>query len=622
MTSITTLSKIPEIIFIILEYLPRPAVLSLLQTCKSLYPICYAHLWSTISLVERDPNRSSHDDRWADKLQSLANLIKTKGVDALGFRHTRVLELGPAVLAVECDPGQIGSQRPRYSEKGAEFILLLCDIINGNKLNLQETRIELYRNIRGASVYIKGRPRELIHSLKRYSETKSSKDLSIHLKTDVVQDIHILYNVKLITDLTLFVNSVLGYREGHHDENAVTCWSEAPLGSNIIELATLLAGLRNLKRFHWAGHRSTYSLSKMSDIVNHLAKLQAVFDKIDSLRELVLDIPFFHPSFFLTPPGRLRTLRIQYAATNEWWEKFSKCAMPSVENLEVYGSDDIYGPAEDIFDIGRHHYNPLGDVAICNLKRLNVSGYLLRVPPDLEDCLRRRNRGLSSDSLKRIAQHKADVAIPEYEQILRDQSYRFAEALSTKYSSKLINEPEKDHRQDYARDFSKSLIGFREIAGVSTSHGHPWETKRPTEPGSRWGPGPAQELAVTVRKKLSKALNNCVHHVETIYAERLMEGCSDISEEDFRRECLQLFTESSAFYETSGWQESRKRARRLGNFCGEEMRLRLGRSDPVVRDRFKEIFSKEEPDPSELLVELATEVLEGFKDPIWNPKAT
>ncbi|KAK6527109.1 hypothetical protein TWF281_010301 [Arthrobotrys megalospora] len=358
MASIITLSKTPEIIFLILNSLDRKDVLSLLQTCKALYPACYRQIWSDISFTDE-----------SQKLDIFANLVRSLGSDALGFCYTKTLAFGFPIFGlgwpwIDRDDQKISSDR-------ADVIPVLQKLLDDNAFDLRNVSVDIY-SIDTSNV-LSDLQQGLLLSLKKYSESKLSTELEAQVLANAVHYLPKLFHLQTITELNLEIYPDHLTRE--------SCWT-IPLDvkSNILELVNVLANIPNLKVFSWSHEDPQPPNEPIEEISEELEKLQTVFTNMRKLRNLQLQSELFHSSFFLVPPDSVKTLYISRRRENIWWQKFSRCPMPSVEELYVYGTL----PRDPNYQF------EIGEVAIRGLKEFHLDRF--QVPLDLRECIARGNR--------------------------------------------------------------------------------------------------------------------------------------------------------------------------------------------------------------------------------------
>lgn len=110
MTSLADLSARPEILYLILGYLPTVDLFRLLRTCKALYPTCYRELWSTLVFDgSRYTPNSLRQNRRVARPDVLVKLVKTNSVEGLGFKYTKHLVIGEELLKQGRSRSSMGS---------------------------------------------------------------------------------------------------------------------------------------------------------------------------------------------------------------------------------------------------------------------------------------------------------------------------------------------------------------------------------------------------------------------------------------------------------------------------------------------------------------------------------
>ncbi|KAK6528065.1 hypothetical protein TWF281_009323 [Arthrobotrys megalospora] len=490
------LIKTPEILLLILEELPDDDLLSLLQTCKALSPICKNALWSTLEFHWCGESMN-------ERTKGLANLVNTKGVDATGLKYTRTLRLGYHIFNWEWDyPREGGRTRVRPA---ADIISVLADLLDGNKVDFQRVEVNMSHIHSRARGYENGPvltddEERLFCSLKKYSESRVSK-FSIRVSTSVVSLVPKYFNLDDIAELEI---SIPYSSERDRD---IRPWADEPMSSNILELADLLTSIPNLKLFSWKADyfSPNRTLPELSD---SLAKLQTVFTNMRSLREFQLHDCLFHPEFFLVPPDSVTRLWLG-TLSREWWAQFAECPLPSVRVITAKGWPD---PHKD------YHYM-IGDVAIRGLQELYTTGY--NIPADLETCMLRRNKGLTRRSVGVISKERATRLMRDIHQNFCQQAKYAAVAAASKYTPKLFECSDipcyySNSKENYMhqREFGKQYAEIVHDAFFKDTDLSIWSTAETR----------ARDLGSTAKKELEGAIYGIVKRNQAEYLARVAEG--------------------------------------------------------------------------------------------------
>ncbi|KAK6527365.1 hypothetical protein TWF281_010545 [Arthrobotrys megalospora] len=440
MASLIKLSKVPEVLFIILKYLKHRELFKLLLTCKALYPACYLQLWSSMDVC------GVHAAR-------LIKLIEERGADTLGFTHTKFFRLP---LSDWCKPlaGLLtsGSLNPRT----VELEMQAGDMNSTNHYSLEETAN--------------------LSELMKYSKTKSSKDLSIHLKAEIVRDIPQILDLDKITRYQLHI----WYHEPGYGRKS---WStdDYSTAAHIKELTELLSQLVNLKYFSWKTQIYKYNQFEISDDgeeSRELQKLQTAFTNMQHLKTLILKSFLFHPSFFLTPPKSTKILKLEGEQSPSWWRKFAACPFIGVENLSVKSPQYSYFQETQMkyfvrTEEARQNINELmlKDVAITSLSCFSADEHkeherphVRALPVDLEECIFQKNGRLGKGFRRRAAYNHAAMLLGSSTQRITRSLDDFGEVFRIlSFSGKIVEEDASaGNVYKVTKDIIQALPGGRE----------------------------------------------------------------------------------------------------------------------------------------------------------------
>ncbi|KAK6528307.1 hypothetical protein TWF281_009551 [Arthrobotrys megalospora] len=426
-----------ELVSLILTHLTLRDTLSLLQTCKSLYPPSLHHLYSTLHLCDRIPKRYrgppcppfTHNPLRAvgnDGCRALARTInefEKRGEVMPGFGFIRGLVLEPEVFARSTACMRDGLLRVLGDriEEGGVAVRWVKVSVWGSYLETSDdppTGIERFLGI-----------------LKRYSEGKKPDEFSIILDTNFISSISQYYKPKsslfdLIDlekvtslDLQVFLH------DGDEDEDGFTISSDedddedgqddagvarltdedilldtiaGKQATDIIALLTKTVNLRTLK-LATDNEERVYCPPPIERMASILNKLQDAFFGLKQLEWLYLHGEIFHPSFFITPPPNVTTLKIKCVVSVAWWRRFANAELKGVKELIIYNTaseliswmgeqdkDDYEIVHDDEF--GLPYYSTpkefdLGSVKVEGLREFWLQGGFR--PRDLGECIAR-----------------------------------------------------------------------------------------------------------------------------------------------------------------------------------------------------------------------------------------
>ncbi|KAK6527267.1 hypothetical protein TWF281_010455 [Arthrobotrys megalospora] len=383
MASLVTLSSSPEILFDILTYLSHNDVFSVLQTCKSLFPVCHRHLWSVL-IFQRDgyPWYPSHD-LYASKTRydRILELLQRPGADIPGLAFTKVLWLGDVIF---------GEQ---HFHRAKSLGRLIGGLLERDELDLRCAIVSFpahrFKQDRTPDIF------ELLLDLKRYSERKStgnfnSRRFSIKLQADTINSLPKYLCLELVTDFVLRVQ---------YDNISNFLGFYGTVDDRIAGFISVLNQMPNLEIFTWKVLNDHLMIDRaLSTSETALTNLQAAFGNLHCLRRLDLDGYMFHPHFFLIPPESVKTLIIRGTLRPEWWQKFVSCPLSNVRSLRFATPSIDWLPPRDA---NRLLVFAIEDVAVTELEEFwtNDMGFL---PKGLKACIRRRNAKLRYGDLETL----------------------------------------------------------------------------------------------------------------------------------------------------------------------------------------------------------------------------
>ncbi|RVD82329.1 uncharacterized protein DFL_006757 [Arthrobotrys flagrans] len=435
--AITTLPS--ELVSLILIQLSLRDTLSLLQTCKSLYPPSLHHLYSTLHLCDRIPGKYrgppcppfTHNPLRAvgnDGCRALARTInefEKRGEVMPGVGFIRGLVLEPEVFARSTACMRDGLLRvlgDRIEEGGVAVRWVKVSVWGSYLETLDDppTGIERFLGI-----------------LKRYSEGKKADEFSIILDTNFISSISQwfkpkcsifdLIDLEKVTslDLQIFLHDdeyeddfrmSSSEDEGDIKEDAddeevyEDRILETIAGKQATDLTALLTRTVNLRSLKLATDNEDrqYNPPPIERMASVLNNLQTAFLGLKQLEWLYLRGEMFHPSWFITPPQNVKTLKIKCVVSVAWWRRFANAELKGVKDLIIYNSkaemdswmsetdkDDYYmEPDDDEFGMA-YATTPkefdLGSVKVEGLREFWLQGGFR--PQDLGECIAKAAKG-------------------------------------------------------------------------------------------------------------------------------------------------------------------------------------------------------------------------------------
>ncbi|KAK6360322.1 hypothetical protein TWF730_006468 [Orbilia blumenaviensis] len=437
--AITTLPS--ELVSLILSHLSLRDTLSLLQTCKSLYPPALHHLYSTLHLCDRIPSRYRgppcppfiHNTLRAvgnDGCRALARTIndfEKRGEIMPGFGFIRGLVFEPEVF----------SRSTACMKDG--LIRVLGDRIEEGLVAVRWVKVSVWGSYLETSDDPPTGIVRFLGILKKYSEGKTPDDFSIILDTNFISAISQWYKPKhsifdlidleKITslDLQIFLHDDEdedGFRmpigedaevnEGSSEdaegtyEDTILSTIAGKQAADLTALLTKSVNLRTLKLVTDNEDRP-YSPPPIERMALMLNSLQRAFLGLTQLEWLYLRGEMFHPSFFITPPPKVKTLKIKCVVSVAWWRRFADAELKSVRDLVIYNSKAemiswMNDQDRDDYEIEQHEddfetYPPtavpkefeLGSVKVEGLRQFWLQGGFR--PRDLGECIAQATKG-------------------------------------------------------------------------------------------------------------------------------------------------------------------------------------------------------------------------------------
>ncbi|KAF3284919.1 hypothetical protein TWF970_011194 [Orbilia oligospora] len=443
--AITTLPS--ELVSLILTHLSLRDTLSLLQTCKSLYPPSLHHLYSTLHLCDRIPGKYrgppcppfTHNPLRAvgnDGCRALARTINEfeKREEVMpGFGYIRGLVLEPEVFArsTACMTDGLLRVLGDRIEEGGVAVRWVKVSVWGSYLETSDdppTGIERFLGI-----------------LKRYSEGKQADEFSIILDTNFISSISQwfkpkcsifdLIDLEKVTSLDLLIflhddededgfrlsssdedeDDDDDYGDTHEDATGERISYEDRIletiaGKQATDLTALLTRTMNLRTLKLAtdNEERQYSPPPIERMASLLNNLQTAFLGLKQLEWLYLRGEMFHPSYFITPPPKVKTLKIKCVVSVAWWRRFANAELKGVKELIIYNSKvetaswmseldkDDYEIEQDDDEYGMTYAATpkefdLGSVKVEGLREFWLQGGFR--PRDLGECIAKAAKG-------------------------------------------------------------------------------------------------------------------------------------------------------------------------------------------------------------------------------------
>ncbi|KAF3195451.1 hypothetical protein TWF106_005731 [Orbilia oligospora] len=143
----------------------------------------------------------------------------------------------------------------------------------------------------------------------------------------------------------------------------------------------------------------------MASLLNNL---QTAFLGLKQLEWLYLRGEMFHPSYFITPPPKVKTLKIKCVVSVAWWRRFANAELKGVKELIIYNSKvetaswmseldkDDYEIEQDDDEYGMTYAATpkefdLGSVKVEGLREFWLQGGFR--PRDLGECIAKAAKG-------------------------------------------------------------------------------------------------------------------------------------------------------------------------------------------------------------------------------------
>ncbi|KAK6536946.1 hypothetical protein TWF281_001154 [Arthrobotrys megalospora] len=157
---------------------------------------------------------------------------------------------------------------------------------------------------------------------------------------------------------------------------------------NVLSEASRLKFLRLENYLKNPASNPVYEIFEMYKLQDELAELQQTILGLEKLETLMLFGVVFHHSWFIVPPGNVRTLSVTGPLSGDWYREFAKHTLAGVVDLTIEYFDEDCG----IWETSDGWELELGEVAVTGLKAFRFRGY--DGPEEWVNGLIEKNKGL------------------------------------------------------------------------------------------------------------------------------------------------------------------------------------------------------------------------------------
>ncbi|KAK6518209.1 hypothetical protein TWF506_005368 [Arthrobotrys conoides] len=598
MASLTTIH--PDIVYEILNYLRRKDVISLLQTCKSLYGPCYRYLWTVLIFNESHDFGNCYPGRLIRSNHStFKNLLKLihEG-NPLGFEHTKVLWLG----------------RPIFDSdfKAVTWILRrhIKRLLERGELDLREVMVYYSHEVLSAS----NNPQKArdgdwmvpLHALHKYTKSKSIRDFSLKVKASTIKSFETYFRAELITHFEVFLSSNK-VRDPEMTIGHTSTIGNGPIEDNIAKFREVMRGMINLQWFKSRAPKERVSLPPYATVSKELGELQAVFSGLKKLREISLEGYVFHPTFFLVPPANVKKLSIYGTMSPVWWEIFAAAPLTNVEDLSL---TTRWGQSSDIPHV---QFEPvtdkeaflIRDVACRGLKKLTIQNEDW-MPRDLEACILRRNPNLDNSSSREVAIQKVTGLLNESNIILRTRSRLSASTLRSRVPRHILessgeNPIAVDIGQAFSEAFDTGHYKGTSMEDLKTSI-ESWETFGGVAGSSHYG---------GIKNRLRDHLENCMQMVLDKYIHKYGNFPPPGKDHEFFNDCIKSF---GSMDEIQEWTKRKREAQRSLGRCEHKIVEDTDQQQSIMTEELADRLSAGEVlNKEDIMAEWKRRLVEGFE---------
>ncbi|KAF3226371.1 hypothetical protein TWF106_000864 [Orbilia oligospora] len=478
MVSLLTVARAPELIDEVLDYLDPKDTVSLLLTCRTLYPLCNRQLWSNLRLYQTE----SQEDCTKDLCKKLLTTIQTNKIQRTGLVNTKKIILHYESL----------NRTGGFVESGLiqEFgTLLSCGYLSPHFVELHLPRIDVNKLGFNLLSYATRAPR-MSEQLKDKLRTCEKvtwflgclKDVSSRIQHNFSLSVHVpldpevlntwrLLDISKITEITVDIDWKINHprdqylqvrTEDGYDLDA--SYANTQLSHT---LSTFLREAPNIRKLwistsfdYYEGQKRGYGDLEASD---SLEDLQDAFTSLSKLQILSIRGKFFHPSFFITPPDSTRTVIYEGVFSDKWFNQFCQCHFVNVTNMtvELTAQDPKFAMVQRNAEFEYSPYS-VQDVAFTGIQncRLELNGLEEVYADTLRQAVLRRNRGLHIPSKERLSGSIAENARKIAEASLNHACSNYISIASARLTSTpktLDNETEESQIQNCVQQCIRTL---------------------------------------------------------------------------------------------------------------------------------------------------------------------
>ncbi|KAK6348023.1 hypothetical protein TWF718_005844 [Orbilia javanica] len=607
MLSLTTLQ--PDILYEILDHLPRKSICHLLRTCKALYPICHRHLWRYLILNNRhDPGNWYPGHAIIGHKKIFINLLKLiRAGNPLGFEHMRVLFLGYPVFDKE------------MKDVTWDFRKKVEEILEGGGLGLREVGVTYSGGVVEAAENPKtARDADWIMplpALKKFSETKTIRDFSLKVDASTLKSFLTYINPTLITHFDIWLSFDQPKNEWHTVQQTFTS-TKGLLDVNIREFVSVIRGMVNLQVFRYTGANQSDPAPPLVTVSKEIDELQAVFLGLNRLREIELEGWLFHPWFFLNPPDTVTKYSVSGPMATKWWEGFSQAPLTNVTDLRL-SSAGGHGPYLPRIGSEPIVYRPeflLKDVACRGVRKLTIQ--ILRwMPPDVEVCIMRRNPGIGNS--REMAENKVKLLIGEcYGEIIQMKAAA-SKAIRRQLPERFLTNPGGvDANVKAIKEAFIDVFMTGRYKGLSPNEieasNYRWDTLSGRF-GANFSKARSKEVEVGPTNRLLKHLERCIEMVLDKYIHKYGVTPPQDKEDEFMQDCILNLSNAEGIQE---WIDRKREILKFLGLCERRMEREIDRQRGGLTEELIERFlGGEVLERESLMVEWKGLLAEGFFKP-------
>ncbi|KAK6504336.1 hypothetical protein TWF506_002539 [Arthrobotrys conoides] len=560
----------PELLFSIIRHLPSKDTLNLGLSCKALFPVCYQALWSSASLIPARGKKTWPGFQIRRKFVSeVRETIEKSWLGSPGLKYAKHVDFGNLIY--------------KRGEEAPILMQLLEDgVIKPRCIDLSFFTSDLRSMDQ----------RPAIQQMKKYTESKTLKELKTHLYSEIGYSLSEIVDLTKITRLTFNI-SIEGYRPGTEPEETVS--------RRIKDITSILEKTIYLKYFSWKGDTDRkYHIDSVSE---ELEDLQIAFNNLRDLESLRIENYLFHPSFFLKPPETVRSLVLNCLGSGQWWKGFAACPLTNVTDLRFHRAPAVTSYASEL----RGFFSADEDLSIDTITVEKVAVQSLEVflchsnvvPQDL-------GRHILKGNPKLQRGYKLELTGREAKRLLRKYHSRFEGnwELSKSYFEDLyithyLNDADPTTELEVVEGFCLMCI----MGEIEKGYVHCWDSakKRADIIG--------EKCKADLEEKFPGSIDYAIHY----YTLEFMKGQDDVDEDEFKKESIRLFGEDA--------QRERKYAaaketatKVLPPIVNKFRRIFDALKKTIIKDASEKIFNDLELDEMSVMSSWTEKALEQFRD--------